>query len=300
MTNRAQRRAAERQAQKLAVKASKVMSATASFGGSDQPAPPITFESTPPILTEDAHETISHARLNANRANAQRSTGPRTEEGKAKSSMNAIKTGLTGRTVLLPTDDVPAYERHTARLMADFSPATETEKSLVQNIADTEWRLLRIPQLEASIYAIGSLELADQFPDHAPQPANREALILGKIFLTYRKDLTNLALQERRLRNQRKDDLAELRELQRARVENLKASKRHRTDQLSRASQLSSDCAKKRVPFDPVTFGFDFSKEEYAHYRQCSEENYAKFGRDVDFDELMAAYRAAQKEPQAA
>ena len=121
-----------------------------------------------------------------------------------------------------------------------------------------------------------------------PQPANREALILGKIFLSYRKDLTNLALQERRLRNQRKDDLAELRELQRARVENLKASKRHRTNQLSRASQLSSDCAKKRVPFDPVTFGFDFSKEEYAHYRRCSEENYAKFGRDVDFDELMA------------
>ncbi len=49
--------------------------------------------------------------------------------------------------------------------------------------------------------------------------ATREALILGKIFMTYRKDLTNLALQERRLSNQRKADIAELRELQKERLE---------------------------------------------------------------------------------
>src|SRR5690348_13550753 len=73
-------------------------------------------------------ETISEARLLANQANAMDeaailsepktqktpSTDPRTPEGQAKSSMNAVKTALTGRTVLLPSDDVAEYERHLA------------------------------------------------------------------------------------------------------------------------------------------------------------------------------------------
>jgi hypothetical protein len=50
------------------------------------------------------------AQIDANRANAQLSTGPSSPEGKAKSSHNALKTGLTGRTILLPTDDVAAYQ----------------------------------------------------------------------------------------------------------------------------------------------------------------------------------------------
>src|SRR5689334_12138576 len=57
-------------------------------------------------------ETLSEARQLSNQANAQLSTGPRSEEGRAKSSLNAVKTGLTGRTVLLPSDDVAEYERH--------------------------------------------------------------------------------------------------------------------------------------------------------------------------------------------
>jgi len=118
--------------------------------------------------------------------------------------------------------------------------------------------------------------------------------------LTYRKDLTNLALQERRLRNQRKDDIAELRELQRARVENKKASKSKRNDDLCRAQRYRADCRRKGVAFDPVKFGFDFSLDEYNHYEQRSEAHHAQFGTLMDFDELIAAYRAAQKEQKAA
>lgn len=55
----------------------------------------------------------------------QRSTGPRTEEGKAKSSLNAIKTGLTGRTVLLPSDDIAAYQEHLASLKDQHKPETD-------------------------------------------------------------------------------------------------------------------------------------------------------------------------------
>jgi hypothetical protein len=52
--------------------------------------------------------TVSAAQLAANRANAEKSCGPKTAAGKFTSSHNAVKTGLTGRTILLPTDDVAA------------------------------------------------------------------------------------------------------------------------------------------------------------------------------------------------
>ncbi|MDQ2776281.1 MAG: hypothetical protein M3Y57_15390, partial [Acidobacteriota bacterium] len=50
----------------------------------------------------------------ANRRNCQLSTGPTSETGKANSSLNALKTGLTGRTVLLPAEDAAAYAAHGA------------------------------------------------------------------------------------------------------------------------------------------------------------------------------------------
>jgi hypothetical protein len=220
-------------------------------------------------------ETISEARLNANRANAQHSTGPKTEEGKAKSSMNAVKTGLTGRTVLLPSDDAVIYQQHLNRHFAEFAPATDNEKALVQTIADTDWRLLRIAPLEAGIYAIGRLELADQFPTHA-DPGTREALIQSKIFMTYRRDLMNLALQERRLRNQRKADIAELQQLQKERLE--KAARE----------------AKK------PTRGFDFSLLEFQTYNERNRAQYPLTNTDLDFQTFLTAYRAEQEEAQAA
>src|SRR5881398_1911440 len=94
------------------------------------------------------------AQIEANRANAQLSTGPTSETGKAKSSLNAVKTGLTGRTVLLPSDDAAVYEAeaHVAEFMKRLAPVGEDEQNLAQSLADTEWRLFRIPALELGIY----------------------------------------------------------------------------------------------------------------------------------------------------
>jgi hypothetical protein len=213
MSARSIRRAAERQALKLARQASL---SSASMQAEFPSVESITGAAAAPALENPA--VCSEAKLAANRANAQHSTGPRTEEGKAKSSMNAVKTGLTGRTVLLPTDDALAYQHHLDRHFREFSPATDKEKALVQTIADTEWRLLRIAPLEAGIYAVGRRKLADLFPEEK-DPANRADLITAEIFMTYRKDFSNLALQERRLRNQRQADIAQLRELQKERIE---------------------------------------------------------------------------------
>jgi hypothetical protein len=100
------------------------------------------------------------AQINANRVNAQLSPGPTSDAGKAISSKNALKTGLTGRTVLLPTEDAALYESHLASFRDRYQPVGEAEKNLVQSLADTEWRLQRIPSLEAGIYAIDRIDQA--------------------------------------------------------------------------------------------------------------------------------------------
>ena len=198
--------------------------------------------------------TASAAQFAANRTNAQSSQGPTSSEGKAKSSMNAVKTGLTARAVLLPSDDAAIYQQHLDSHFKQFTPATDEEKSLVQTIADFEWRLLRIMPLEAGIYAIGMRELAGLFPEES-NPLNRAALIQAQIFLTYRKDLTNLSLQERRLRNQRDTDIAQLERLQSARRTKEAAD-------LKRAIALYKSAQQRNIPFDPAAFGFVFSVQE--------------------------------------
>ncbi len=154
-------------------------------------------------------------RLAANRANALLSTGPRTEDGKRKSSLNAVKTGLTGVTVLLSTDDASEYQRHIAAYQAEFKPAGLEESELVQSLADISWRLRRIPGLEMAIYARGSIIYADQFEEE--DPGVRRGLIELQTYLVYEKQLRNLQLQESRLVRRREKETAELRRLQKER-----------------------------------------------------------------------------------
>ena len=155
-----------------------------------------------------AAQPLSPQRLAANRANAQLSTGPKTPEGKAKSSLNAVKTGLTGRAVLLPSEEAEAYETHLLQSLEEFAPVGVRETQLVQNLADTQWRLDRIPSLENGIFALGRMRYADLFKDRA------QHLLDAHILIEDAKHFKNLHLQESRLRRQYQQDLKELKELQ--------------------------------------------------------------------------------------
>jgi hypothetical protein len=192
------------------------------------------------------------AQTKANQANAPHSTGPRTEEGKAKSSMNAVKTGLTGRTVLLPSDDAAAYEKHVERFFHEHEPVGDDESNLVQSLADAEWRLLRIPALEAGIYALGRLELAAHFADE--DPAVRAALIEAKTFLVYQKQLNNLSVQEGRLRRQRMLELQAVKELQKNRLAKAAKEAQAKTGRNNVAPSVTA-------PMRPSEIGFEFSSE---------------------------------------
>jgi hypothetical protein len=169
--------------------------------------------------------------------------------------LNAVKSGLTGRTVLLPGDDAALYEAHVARFFERFQPAGDEEQNLVQSLADTEWRLLRIPSLEAGIYALGRLEFTELFPNE--EPAVRQQLIETKIFLTYQRQLNNLSIQENRLLRRREKDTAALRDLQEQRRRRARVHLEEAARQYIQAVQ-----EKRQAHWEPQTFGFEFSRRQ--------------------------------------
>ncbi len=77
----------------------------------------------------------SPARIAANRANARKSTGPRTEAGKARSRANAVKHGLTGAGVALPGEDAAAIEAEFLQAQEEFAPTTLAGMRLVRDVA---------------------------------------------------------------------------------------------------------------------------------------------------------------------
>jgi hypothetical protein len=89
----------------------------------------------------------------ANRLNALKSTGPRTAEGKARSSRNALTHGLTAQEVVIPGEDPAAYQASRQQLIDDLQPNGSCEVELVERLAATFWRLRRIPRFEAILMA---------------------------------------------------------------------------------------------------------------------------------------------------
>ncbi len=85
----------------------------------------------------------SEAQILANRKNAERSTGPRTAEGKERSRANALKHGLTGAGVALATEDADEVERVYAAFQADFRPSDETGRMLLRRAATCAVRMER-------------------------------------------------------------------------------------------------------------------------------------------------------------
>ena len=70
---------------------------------------------------------VSEARLRANRENAKNSCGPRTDEGKRRSSLNATRHGILSQVIHLPEEDLAAYDEFTCTYVADLKPVGVVE-----------------------------------------------------------------------------------------------------------------------------------------------------------------------------
>lgn len=88
----------------------------------------------------------------ANRQNAQRSSGPRTDEGKARAAANALKHGLTGKCIVLPEEDPHEFDVFRSDLLEDLAPEGALQGVFAEKIVADAWRLRRIPELEAAVH----------------------------------------------------------------------------------------------------------------------------------------------------
>ena len=94
---------------------------------------------------------VSKRQLEANRLNARRSSGPRTQEGKGRARMNALRHGLTAKSIVIGDEDSNEFEQLQVDLETDLQPATRLERELVGRLAGLLWRLRRVPILEAAL-----------------------------------------------------------------------------------------------------------------------------------------------------
>lgn len=94
---------------------------------------------------------ISEKRKDANRRNAQHSTGPKTTIGKENSSFNALRHGLYARDVVLPGEDRGAFDKLLENLNGELKPEGTIEEGFVRRIADIWWRLGRTAAIEAGL-----------------------------------------------------------------------------------------------------------------------------------------------------
>ena len=91
----------------------------------------------------------SFRQIEANRRNAQHSTGPVTEEGKKQSRQNAVRHGLTAETVIDALEDAEDYAAFELAVTADYDAQSAVERELVLRLASLLWRLRRATAIES-------------------------------------------------------------------------------------------------------------------------------------------------------
>ena len=96
----------------------------------------------------------SYRQIEANRRNALKSTGPKTEAGKQASRCNAVRHGLTAETVIGVLEDREDYKAFEAAITADYDAQSAVERELVLRLASLLWRLRRATMMETGLFEI--------------------------------------------------------------------------------------------------------------------------------------------------
>ena len=94
----------------------------------------------------------SQAQINANRANALKSTGPRSAEGKSNSRFNALKHGIDAASIVIPGEDPADYDALVAAYHRDFRPESPSETFHVDTMLRADWQKRRLQRVEADLH----------------------------------------------------------------------------------------------------------------------------------------------------
>jgi hypothetical protein len=135
----------------------------------------------------------SQAQIDANRVNAQKSTGPTSPEGKAASSLNALKSGIDAHSHIIRGEDPAELEALTTAFLRQFQPADPNQLALVDTLIAAEWTQRRLRCIEAQLWAwqIERLDKylpqAERIDDSLPQNS-----LLGHVYQNGLETLTRL------------------------------------------------------------------------------------------------------------
>jgi hypothetical protein len=209
----------------------------------------------------------SSAQFEANFANAQKSSGPRTEKGKHRTRLNAYRHGLTGQIQLLTADEHEAFDKHCSGIRESLDPIGALEIDLAQSIAEDHWRLKRARALETGIFALGQQgalgALVTNDRDDPAQLPIDEALSRARTWLAKSENFQLLALHvqhAQRIHRAIQKNMAELRTLRAER----QATRQQALEEAQLLAQLAHSKGEEYDPardFPPemLQIGSDFS-----------------------------------------
>jgi hypothetical protein len=104
----------------------------------------------------------SFRQIEANRGNALRSTGPKTEAAKRRSRRNAVRHGLTAETLVVALEDIDDYQAFEAAIIADYDARTAVERELVLRLPSLLWRMRRATAIETDLLQLQAEILSDR------------------------------------------------------------------------------------------------------------------------------------------
>jgi hypothetical protein len=185
---------------------------------------------------------ISDKQLAANRANAKKSTGPKSAFGKAVCAMNGFAHGFTGLATVMTEEDRAAQTAFVKPYVQDLNPVGPVEIQLAQTLALDNFRVNRIKTVEENMFAYGEVgPLRDEIDtEHARV---HHAIVQARVFTLNDKAFNNLSLYEQRITRNIHKNMKLLFELQARRKseEEDKARLNAKTQPLTRTASSGSD-----------------------------------------------------------
>ena len=194
----------------------------------------------------------TQAQVHANRHNAQHSTGPRTSNGKAIASGNALTHGLLAREVIVADEDQSCFRERRDAMHAHLNPQGALEDMLVERIVECAWRLRRVGYIEASVFRYYVFEdearraraprtLTQPHGEEAEAARDRETLAIAFIHAAKRDDtFTKLSRYEAAID---RSFYRALRELQRLQADRLD----HATRRVTAREYVKTEIARRKA-----------------------------------------------------
>jgi hypothetical protein len=204
-----------------------------------------------------AKRPVSEARLRANRENARKSTGPRTPEGKQRSCLNGTRHGILAQVIVLPKEDMAAYNQFTTDYATALNPVGTVEIQLAHACADIQFRLHRISAAEHNLFALGHEENGDNWS--TGESESHAALTFADTLRRSKDPLATITIYEQRLSRRLLQTLNQLRDMQAER-------RKLEQEQLDEMWGIVSLHPTELDTIEPAQLGFVCSKRDWRNY----------------------------------